>query len=113
MPNRSMFSDDTAFRTATEETLEALLDQIDEIDADIDPRVASGSLTVQFEDGSVLMLSPQTPTHELWLSANYTAWHFLCEEAGAWIERDTGASMLSVLSTLFSEKLNEAVRFTL
>lgn len=112
MPERSIFEDDSAFRNAVTDVLEELLDQVDDIDADIDPRLTGGNLSVNFEDGSVFMLSQQTPTHELWLSANYTAWHFLCE-AEAWVERDSGAPMVEVLSTLFSEKLNQSVRFTL
>jgi len=112
MPERSDFQDDAAFRMSVANVLEDLLDQFDEIEADIEPRLTGGNLSVHFEDGSVFMLSQQTPTHELWLSANYTAWHFLCER-GTWIERDTSEPMLTVLSTLVSEKLDMSISFEL
>ncbi|MDG1479919.1 MAG: iron donor protein CyaY [Myxococcota bacterium] len=113
MPQRSDFTDDTGFRQAVGALLGVLLDQVDELDDDeLDPRLTAGNLSVTFEDESVILLSQQTPTHELWLSANYTAWHFLCIE-GHWVERDTGEPILTVLSKLFSEKLGESVSFSL
>ena len=60
----------------------------------------------------ISMLSLQTPTHELWLSANLTAWHFR-RSGGRWTERDTSEPMAVVLSRLFSEKLNSAVKLEL
>ena len=84
---------------------------VDLDDDELDPRLTSGNLSVTFEDESVILLSQQTPTRELWLSANYTAWHFL-RTGGSWVERDTGEPLLNVLSKLFSEKLGETVTFS-
>ncbi len=112
MPNASDFSSAHDFRLAVTAVLEALLDQVDLLDAELDPQLTAGSLSVTFEDGSVFMLSQQTPTYELWLSANYTAWHFL-RTGGQWVERDTGAPMLSVLSELFTDKIQQPVTLTL
>jgi len=93
--------------------MEELLERVDDLeDDDMDPRLTSGSLSVTFKDESVILLSQQTPTHELWLSANYTAWHFL-RTGEAWVERDSGEPMLDVLSRLFSAKLGESVFFNL
>lgn len=108
----SDFADDAAFRHTVGAVLDSFLEQADEIDADIDPRLTPGSFSITFEDGSVLMLSQQTPTHELWLSANYTAWHFRCE-AGTWKERDTGEDMCTILSTLLTDKLAQPTTLTL
>lgn len=107
------FSDDTVFRKEVGAVLRALLDQIDEIDADLDPRLTPGNLQVVFEDdNSTFVLSQQTPTHELWLSANLTAWHFKFID-GVWVERDSGDAMLELLGRLFSEKVGETVDFEL
>ena len=106
---KSDFKEDVQFRKEAERSLMNLLEQIDDLEVgDFDPRYTPGSLIVQFEDDAVFMLSMQTPTHELWLSANYTAWHFLCVE-GIWIERDTQERMLDVLNQLFSDKLQEKI----
>ena len=107
------FANDAQFRDGAFEALRVLLDQIDAIDAeDVDARLSEGSLVVSFDSGGTYMLSLQTPTHELWLSANLTAWHFL-RSGGRWIERDTSEPMAVVLSRLFSEKLNSAVKLEL
>ena len=112
MVSQDDFSDDTTFRLAVEDTLSCLLEQIDEIDADFDPRLNGSNLSIVFEDGAVLMLSQQTPTHELWLSANYTAWHFR-RTNGVWIERDTAASMTQVLNQIISDKIGQSTTLSL
>ena len=109
MNPQSDFADEAQFRKGAEAQLLNLLQQLDEVEfGDFDPRYTPGSLVVQFEDSSILMLSMQTPTHELWLSANYTAWHFVCTQ-GVWKERDTQEDMLGILSTLFTEKLEDSI----
>jgi len=110
------FTDDAAgesqFRAAVSTLLDEVLDQIDAIDSDdLDPRLTEGNLTVTFEDsGAVFILSQQTPTRELWLSANLRAWHFQ-RSHGAWRERDTGQALSEVLSDLFSGKVGSEIRF--
>ena len=109
MNSRSDFDDESQFRKGAETKLTNLLQQLDEIEiGDFDPRYTPGSLIIQFEDDSVFMLSMQTPTHELWLSANYTAWHFVCYK-GKWEERDTKEDMLVVLNQLLCDKLEESI----
>ena len=105
----SDFSGDPQFQQAVRDVLDSLVDQLDELDVGaFEVGSAPGSVTVEYEDGSVLMLSQQTPRHEIWLSADYRAWHFLRKE-GRWVERDTGESMTALLSSLLSEKLGESV----
>ncbi len=117
MTRKSDFSDDAAFRAEVGRVLDSLLEQIDALDCDaadeLDPRLTPGNLQVTFEDtGAVFVLSQQTPTHELWLSANLSAWHFV-RVGSDWVERDTGESMVGLLGRLFSDKLGEAVAFGL
>ncbi len=105
--------DEGVFREAVKVVLTALLEQVDEIDSDEhDPSLSGGNLHVVFEDGSTFILSQQPPTRELWLSANFTAWHFL-KKGEVWLERDSEEPMLTVLSTLFSDKLGLDIQFTL
>ena len=107
------FASDAEFRAAAFDALRVLLDQIDAIDDDdVDARLSEGSLVVSFDSGGTYMLSLQTPTQELWLSANLTAWHFR-RSGGRWTERDTSEPMTVVLGRLFSEKLNSAVKLEL
>lgn len=106
-------ADERDFRGNVADTLRALLDQIDEIDSDdLEPRLTEGNLSVQFESGGTFILSQQTPTRELWLSANLTAWHFRFD-GQRWVERDTGEPLAQVLSTLFSGKIKDDIRLVL
>ena len=109
----SEFENDSDFRLKVTEDLEELLDQIDEFEVDtFDVRATPGNLIITFDDGSVFMLSQQTPTHEIWLSANYKAWHFVCRQS-VWLERDTKQPMLDILDQLLSEKLNVEIKLEL
>lgn len=106
-------SDEREFRAIVGNTLKELITQLDEIDTDdMDARVTEGNLTVSFDSGGTFIVSQQTPTRELWLSANLRAWHFRLA-GDRWIERDTDEPLTAVLGGLFSNKLKLAVHFTL
>lgn len=106
------FESDAAFRQAVGDTLQSLMMQADEIDSDeLDVRYVPGNLQIVFEDvGATFVLSQQTPTHELWLSANLTAWHFVHGPHG-WVERDSGEDMFALFGRLVSEKVPGIVSF--
>ena len=108
------FLDDSSFRIGVQEVFELLFDELEDLDSDeFEIQMQTGSFIVTFEeDNSVFMLSQQTPTREIWLSANYQAWHFLCS-SGTWVERDSGVALQKILQTLFSTKLSEQVDISL
>ena len=105
-------TDERTFRADVTSTLKRLLAELDEVDSDdLDPRLSEGNLAVSFESGGTILLSQQTPTRELWLSASMKAWHFTSRD-GVWVERDSGEPLLTVLGALFSEKLKLPVHFS-
>ena len=104
-------TDERTFRADVTRTLKRLLAELDEVDSDdLDPRLSEGNLAVSFESGGTILLSQQTPTRELWLSASMKAWHFTSRD-GVWVERDSGEPLLAVLGAPFSEKLKFPVLF--
>jgi iron donor protein CyaY len=109
-----MLMDEHSFRHAVDAAMDVLLDQIDEIDSDdLDPSRTAGTLAVSFESSdAVILLSQQTPTREIWLSAQMTAWHFT-QVGGDWVERDSGEPMVDVLGAIFTTAVGEEIRFTL
>lgn len=110
MPELLDLSDEHLFRKEVSGALSRLLQQLDEVETDdMDPRLSEGNLAVSFESGGTFVLSQQTPTRELWLSANLRAWHFK-HQGDRWIERDSGEPMSELLSRLFTEKLGTRVQ---
>ena len=105
---------ESQFRSFVANALEALFEQIDSLDTDdIDPVLSDGVVSCEFEQGGTFVLSQQVPVQELWLSANFKAWHFRYDaDQAAWFERDTKEPMLPLLSKLFSDKLSMKVAFS-
>ena len=108
------FLDDSSFRMGVQEVFEVLFDELENLDSDdFEIQMQTGSFIITFEDdNSVFMLSQQTPTREIWLSANYQAWHFL-RSSGTWVERDNGVALQKILQDLFSTKLSDRVDISL
>lgn len=101
--------DEHSFRHAVWSALSDLARQVDEIDSDaFDARLTDGVFQVDFEDGSVFVLSQQVPARELWLSANARAWHFRPDDG--WRERDSGEKLELLLSELFTRKFGMPIR---
>ena len=108
------FLDDSSFRMGVQNVFDQLFDELEDLDSDdFEIQMQTGSFIITFEDdNSVFMLSQQTPTREIWLSANYQAWHFL-RSSGTWVERDSGVALQKILQTLFSTKLSDQVDISL
>ena len=108
------FLDDSSFRMGVQEVFDLLFDELENLDSDdFEIQMQTGSFIITFEDdNSVFMLSQQTPTREIWLSANYQAWHFL-RSSGTWVERDNGVELQKILQDLFSTKLSDRVDISL
>ncbi len=108
------FLDDSSFRMGVQQVFDLLFDELENLDSDdFEIQTQTGSFIITFEDdNSVFMLSQQTPTREIWLSANYQAWHFL-RSSGNWVERDNGIALQKILQDLFSTKLSDRVDISL
>jgi iron donor protein CyaY len=108
------FLDDSSFRIGVQTVFDTLFDELEDLESDdFEIQMQPGSFVITFEDdNSVFMLSQQTPTREIWLSANYQAWHFLFSSE-TWVERDSDISLQNILQDLFSTKLSEQVDISL
>lgn len=103
---------ESEFRTFVADTLKRLFLEMDDLETDdIDVTFTDGVVSCSFDEGGTFVLSQQVPTRELWLSANFTAWHFRWDGSG-WLERDTNEPMLPLLSSLFTKKLKMPVVFS-
>ena len=82
------FTEEGPFRQTVKAALMALLDQVDDIDSDEhDPSMTDGNPQGRIRGRQHLRSVPAAPTREFWLSANFTAWHFVSGAAASgWSE---------------------------
>ena len=82
------------FNTRYEQTLIAIEDAIENSGADIDFESVNNILTLTCPGGSVIIITPQSATGQLWLAAKSGGFHFDLHE-GDWI-CDTDGETLAV-----------------
>ncbi|MEZ6036785.1 MAG: iron donor protein CyaY [Planctomycetota bacterium] len=103
---------DQQFLRQAEECMAALLRRIDEIDPDeLEADSAAGVIKMRFADGSVCVLNRQSAAHQLWLAEGATAWHFVRDDSGNWMDTKGRGPLGAVLSELVSRKLGRETRF--
>ncbi len=95
----------TTYDTTIRDLESKLSDLIDGgLDFDLDKR--GDVLTIEFEDGEKIVITPQAPLEQLWVSANYAGHRFLWSETVAhWVNEKSGESIQSFLAKALSEKL--------
>ena len=102
---------ESEFIDLADETIEAIQAAIDESGADIDYDEIGGVLTLEFENGSKIIFSKQTPLKQLWMAAKAGGFHFdYDEEKQQWI-CDSGEKedLQVMLNRCSSEQAGESV----
>ena len=64
-------------------------------------------LVIEFEDGEKIVITPQAPMEQLWVSANY-AGHRFDWNGGGWVNEKGGEEFIAFLSRVLSEKLGSS-----
>jgi len=102
---------ESEFIDLAEDTIEAIQEAIDECGADIDYDEINGVLTLEFENGSQIIFSKQTPVKQLWMAAKAGGFHFDYDEASQqWLcDSDDRESLHVMLNRLASEQAGESV----
>lgn len=107
--NRSLMND-ADFQTAAEAELSRLNRAMDTVaDAyDVEIMYQSGVLTVEVEEPapSKIIVSPNTPAKQIWISAQTTSFKLdWSEEEKAFVWRSTGESLRALLARILGEEL--------
>ena len=101
--------DDREYLKIVDETLKHLISVLDKLDiAEIDAELSDGKLVIQIENGSPLIISRQTPVHQLWLAEPCGGWHFAHKE-GKWICDKRGVEFFQELERLMNGQLGRSV----
>lgn len=89
-----------------DETLKRLVSLLDKLNFDqVDAELSDGKLVIQIEGGRPLIVSRQTPVHQLWLAEPGGGWHFV-QKDGKWICDKRGVELFQDLERLIGEQIH-------
>jgi CyaY protein len=103
------------FNQLAEKTMMDIEQAIEDSGAEIDYDTISDILTLEFENGSRIIVNKQTPVSQLWVAAKSGGFHFDYDtESQTWrLDSNPDEELLSCLSRYCSEQAGEEVVLTL
>lgn len=98
------------FNQLAEDTMVAIEEAIDECGVDIDYDTAGGILTLEFANGSQIIVNKQTPLTQIWVAAQSGGFHFDYDADGeCWRLQGGGDELFNCLGRYCSEQAGEQV----
>ena len=98
------------FDQLAEDTMTAIEDAIDECGVDIDYDSAGGILTLEFSNGSQIIINKQAPLSQVWVAARSGGFHFDYDASGAcWRLQGKEDELFECLGRYCSEQAGEPV----
>jgi CyaY protein len=88
---------DAEFHRAAEAMMTRIEEAIEASGAEIECENAGDVLTLEFANGSKIIVNKQTPAHELWVAAKSGGYHYALRE-GQWRNTQSHAELLADLS---------------
>ncbi len=76
----------------------------DEADADIEVNRTGNVLTLEFDDGSKIIINSQAPMQELWVAARAGGFHFRRGDDGSWVDTSRKEELYVALSRYISQQ---------
>ena len=102
---------ETEFNQAVDTIFSTIEASLDARDTDIDTECSAGILTLEFFDGSKIIVNRQTPTQEIWVAAKSGGYHYRFDQ-GAWRNTRDGSELFAALSTYVSQQSGENIQFS-
>lgn len=99
---------ESEFNHAVDAQLVAIEHAIETSGADIDFDTVGGILTLEFANGSKIIINRQTPTRQIWVATRGGGYHFDYTGEG-WVDERSGQGLMALLSRAASEQAEEAV----
>ncbi|MDJ0881524.1 MAG: iron donor protein CyaY [Gammaproteobacteria bacterium] len=102
---------ESEFNQLAEQTLIAIEEAIEASGAEIDYDTISDILTLEFENGSQIIINKQTPATQIWVAAKSGGFHFDYDSASqSWrLDSDASQELFDSLSRYCSEQAGETV----
>ena len=101
---------DNEYLTRAEAALAAVERTLDDSNADIEFERSGNVLTLEFENGTKIIVNLQPPMREIWIAAKAGGFHFRYTD-GAWRDTRSGSEFFAALSDYATQQAGEAVHF--
>lgn len=99
---------ETEFEKKAIDTLLRIEQAIEESGADLDYEAAGGILTLEFANGSKIIINKQGAAKQIWIAAKSGGYHYGFVD-GQWINDQGGGELMSELSRFIREQSGEDV----
>ena len=94
------------FFTLAEAALSRIENAIDTSGADIDIERSGNVLTLEFDNGSKIIINLQAAMHEIWIAAKAGGFHYQYQD-GAWRDSRNNTELFAALTHYASEQAQE------
>jgi CyaY protein len=102
---------DTDYLARAEAVLAAVERALDYTDADIEFERSGNVLTLEFENGTKIIVNLQPPMQEIWIAAKSGGYHFRFVD-GKWRDTRNGTEFFTALSDYATQQAGEPVQIT-
>ena len=102
---------DNEFSSRYEQTLLAIEDAVEESGEDIDYESVNDILTLTCPNGSLIIITKQSATRQLWLAAKSGGFHFDMGD-GEWISDADGETLSHKLAAICLEQAGASIEFS-
>ncbi|BCF98611.1 protein CyaY [Paraburkholderia sp. PGU19] len=99
---------DSEYLTRAEAVLAAIERSLDDTDADVEFERSGNVLTLEFENGTKIIVNLQPPMQEIWIAAKSGGYHFRFVD-GAWRDTRNGTEFYAALSEYATQQAGEDV----
>jgi CyaY protein len=99
---------ESEFNKKATDTLLRIEQGIEESGADIDFEAAGGILTLEFANGTKIIVNKQGAARQIWVAAKSGGYHYGFVD-GRWINDQGGGELMSELSRFIREQSDEEV----
>jgi len=103
---------ESEFSRQAEQTLIEIEESVEASNADIDYDTAGDILTLEFDNGSQIIINKQTPLRQIWVAARSGGYHFNYDaDRQLWcLDSDLNKDLLSQLAVYCTEQAGQAVQ---
>ncbi|MBY8164272.1 iron donor protein CyaY [Vibrio fluvialis] len=99
---------ETEFHQLVDSQMQIIEEAIDESGADIDFETSGNVMTLEFDDGSQIIINRQEPMKEIWLASKSGGFHFQWKEQ-QWICTKTGMELFTMVKQECEKHAGESI----